>query len=91
VKFEYDPAKDAKNLKDHGISLAEAEKLNFDSMIAAPDADLAYGEERMVGFAYMRDTADLYCIVFVERDKFRPISLRRATKAETKRFYESKN
>lgn len=89
MQIEFDPHKDASNLKKHGIALSEAEKLEWDTLWALEDDRFRYEEQRMIGFAYMG--LRLYCVVYSEVDEqtYRIISLRLATKAEIKRYAEA--
>ena len=77
--------KDALNIKNHGLSLQEAENLEWDWLIAEEDTRYAYGEVRMVGFAPIG--AKIFCVVFTdENNVFRVISLRHATNRELKDY-----
>jgi uncharacterized DUF497 family protein len=87
MQIEFDPAKDVLNIKNHGLSLAAAEELEWDLLIShADDTRHDYYEQRMVGYAPIG--ADIYCVVFVERedDVMRVISLREATKKEARNY-----
>lgn len=85
VRITFDPAKDAANIEKHGVSLALAERLEWDWLIAAPDARQDYGEARMVGYAPIG--VRVYCVVFTERGRVRRIiSLRKANTREVKRY-----
>jgi uncharacterized DUF497 family protein len=48
VKIAFDPAKDARNIAKHGISLAMAERLEWDLLLAREDTREGYGEVRML-------------------------------------------
>jgi len=85
MQIEYDPAKDAINRRKHGISLAEAERLNWDLAYIWEDARFDYGEVRMTGWGFIG--ADVFHVTFVEGESItRIISLRPAEKHETKRY-----
>lgn len=77
-----DPKKDVLNIRNHRISLDEANRIEWDTFVAGEDRRFAYGELRMKGFGYIGLT--LYCLVYVEHDddNWRAISLRTATKRE---------
>jgi uncharacterized DUF497 family protein len=80
--IEFDPTKDASNRAKHGLSLALAIELEWDTALVWRDARRDYGEARMVALAPRR--AVVYCVVYVERlDTMRVISLRRANRRET--------
>jgi len=87
MKISFDAAKDTANRAKHGVSLALAESLEWDLLIAEEDTREAYGELRMRGFAPIGDR--LYCVIFTERaEAIRVISLRAATRQEV-RLYAS--
>jgi uncharacterized protein len=44
VKIEFDPAKDAINRQKHGLSLADATRMDIESAALVPDERHAYGE-----------------------------------------------
>ncbi len=90
MRIEFDAAKDALNIRHHGLSLGVAQALEWDLLIShADDTRHDYFERRMVGFAPIGHT--LYCVVFVERedDLIRVISLRQAESKEVKRYAEN--
>lgn len=81
MQFEFDPAKDQTNVTKHGVSLAVACELEWDSLASRADTRHNYGEAREVGYAMMGGR--LCCVVFVDRgDVRRIISLRRANNRE---------
>jgi uncharacterized DUF497 family protein len=91
VKAKFSPAKDRKNRQKHGISLKEAEKLEWDEMIAWVDDSQDYGEERWVGIAPL-ESSPLHTAVFVEIDEetARVISLRQSTNQEIQTYAAQK-
>jgi uncharacterized DUF497 family protein len=77
----FDLEKDASNQRKHGLSLADAGRLDWDAMRIQVDTRRDYREERLVGFGLL-DT-NLHCVVFTLRDgAIRVISLRRANYRE---------
>lgn len=88
MTFQYDPAKGARNLKKHGVSLSDAEGVFYDPLaIYLPDPD-AEGEERFVALG-LGSAGELLVVVYTLRDdEIRLISARRATRKEI-RNYES--
>jgi uncharacterized protein len=83
MEIEFDPWKSRGNRKKHGLSLAEAKRLDWDSMIAWVDDLLDYGEERWVGIAPLGE-GPLHTVVFTEIDdeRVRIVSLRPSTTQE---------
>ena len=92
MKVKFSPSKDRSNRKKHGLSLKEAERLDWDEMIAWVDDSQDYGEERWVGIAPLRN-GPLHTAVFVEADEgtARIISLRRSTNQEIRTYAAQKS
>ena len=89
MKISFDPAKDANNMRKHGVHLAEAEAeaLDWDAALVKPDSRHDYGEARQIGYVPMGSR--LYCVVFVERtDELRIISRRKANSREVNRYVQ---
>jgi len=81
IKIEFDPAKYARNIEKHGLSLSLAELLEWELLLATEDTREGYGEIRMIGFAPIGNK--VYCVVFTEHDDiYRIISLRKALPKE---------
>jgi uncharacterized DUF497 family protein len=92
TRITYDPAKDAANQAKHGLSLALAAGLEWDTLECQPDARRDYGETRQIGYAIAGDR--LYCVVFVDRPDGAPterriISLRKANSREVNSYDEN--
>jgi uncharacterized DUF497 family protein len=88
MRVEFDPAKDRANRVIHGVSLALAEKLDWDAALLWVDDRFEYEEMRMIALA--PKVAILYYVAFVERGNARRIiSLRRATRREVKHYVEN--
>ena len=87
MKIEFDPDKNAINQQKHGLSLADAERMDLGT--AAIDADLryAYGEGRFQALGLIGGR--LHMLVFTMRgDVLRVISLRKANPREVRRYDE---
>jgi len=89
TRITYDPAKDSSNQAKHGLSLALAVGLEWDTLECKPDTRRDYGEPRQIGYAISGDR--LYCVVFVDRPAGAPterriISLRKANSREVKSY-----
>lgn len=81
MRIEFDPAKDATNRANHGISLALADRLDWDRMWVRADRRREYGEARWIGSAPLGTR--LYVVVFTQRAAgIRIISLRKANRRE---------
>lgn len=89
-QFEWDPRKEAINLRKHGISFAEA-KTVFDDGFARliPDPDHSIGEERLILMGISDDRRLLLVNHSVRRGEvIRIFSARRASRKERKQFEE---
>lgn len=81
MRIEFDAEKDVTNLAKHGLSLAFAERLDWDRMMVRPDDRHEYGETRWIGSAQVGRR--LYVTVFTQRGSaVRIISLRKANRRE---------
>jgi uncharacterized DUF497 family protein len=81
MKITFDPDKDAINRDKHGVSLAEAARLDWNGMQVVPDLRYAYGEDRYKGIAALGNR--LYAVIYTPRDDVkRIISLRKASQKE---------
>ena len=85
MDFEFDPAKNAANLSNRGISFSRAAEFDFQSALIKVDDRQDYGEVRYqaVGFIGRR----LHVLVFTETAAgIRVISLRKANLREQNRY-----
>ena len=88
MRFEYDSAKAAENLKKHKVSFADAEGALEDPLAVTVEDPDAKGEKRFVTVG-LGSAGELLVVVWTERDeRCRLISARRATRKERK-HYES--
>ena len=87
MDFEWDDAKAAENVRNHGVSFPQATEA-FRDPFAIEWTDLRedYGEERIILLG-MADN-QLLTVVYMERaERIRIISARRATKYEQNLYY----
>lgn len=85
MDITFDPHKDSLNIEKHSVSLADAEKLEWDTMLVIPDRRIDYGEARFIGYSLIEER--VYCVVYTERhNNKRIISLRKANKREVKHY-----
>lgn len=85
MRLTFDPTKNATNEAVHGVSLARAESLEWEALLAVQDTRRDYNEVRMIGLAPIG--ARLYCVVYTDRgDERRVISLRKANSREVARY-----
>lgn len=88
MHFEWDAAKDLKNLHKHGVSFEEAASVFYDPLaVTGADPDHSEGEERQVTFG-ISSVGRLLVVAHTDRgDAIRIISARVATRRE-RRIYE---
>ena len=88
MKIAFDPAKDAANFAKHGVSLALAKDIEWESAVIWPDTRHDYGEARQACIGYVGDR--LFHVVFTYRGtSCRIISLRKANQREIRRYAET--
>ena len=85
MKFEWDPAKAASNVRKHGVSFDEAGSVFLDHLaVSGPDPDHSVGESRYISFG-MSSLGRLLAVSHTYRPgAIRIISARRVTRAERK-------
>jgi uncharacterized protein len=77
----FDLEKDASNQRKHGLSLADAARLNWNTLLIKADTRRDYREDRFVGFGPV--DGRLFCVVFTPREgAMRVISFRKANERE---------
>jgi hypothetical protein len=87
MRYIFDPVKDKININKHGLSLSEAEFLDWDEALNWVDDRKDYGEIRCVSLVPMLQR--LYCVVYVDiKMSRRIISLRKANNREIDRYEE---
>jgi uncharacterized protein len=85
VNIIFDSTKDFTNIQKHGVALADAALIEWDTLWSKKDTRQHYGEIRMIGYAYIG--VRLFCVVYTDRDENRRIiSLRKANKREVKQY-----
>jgi len=85
MDITFDPNKDQINRQKHGISLAEAADLDWDTALVWMDDRFEYDEPRQCALGVIADR--VYFVAFVERnDTFRIISLRKANSREVRHY-----
>jgi uncharacterized protein len=89
MKFQWDPAKAAQNLKKHGVSFEEAKSAFYDDLAVQFFDDEHSSEEDRFLLLGMSSQAKLLVVCHCERgqsETVRIVSARKATKRE-KAFY----
>ncbi len=87
MSAEFDPKKDAANIKKHGVSLSEGDGVLNDPLALTVEDDAAEGEQRFVTIG-MNTFGSLMVVIHTPRDRgSRIISVRMADPTE-RRHYE---
>jgi uncharacterized DUF497 family protein len=84
MDIEFDPAKDAANIAKHGLSLADASKLDLLTAAVIVDDRADFGETRFRAFGRI-DGEGFHLAFTVRGTTLRPISFRRAHEKEMRR------
>jgi len=89
LKIEFDPAKDASNMRLRGISLARAETLLQGFVVDKVDDRRDYGETRVVAVGEI-DGREFVCVYTHRGETYRVISLRPAKRRERNVYQKAK-
>lgn len=85
VDIAFDEAKDRSNIAKHGLSLTMAHRIDWSTVLSAPDTRRDYGEVREIGFAPIAQR--LHVVVFVQHlNTMRIISLRKSNVRQVKLY-----
>jgi uncharacterized DUF497 family protein len=85
IDITFDPAKDAINIAQHELSLADAAAFELGEAVVLVDDRFDYGEVRFRAFG--RVGGEARCLVFTYRDgEVRAISYRRVHAKEMRRY-----
>jgi uncharacterized DUF497 family protein len=85
MDVDFDPAKNARNIKERQLSFERAAEFDFDSALVFPDARKAYGEIRYVALGYLDRRLHVLCFTETESG-IRVISFRKANAREANRY-----
>lgn len=85
MQITYDPAKDARNVEERGLSFALVGDFEWATALIVEDDRFDYGECRYRAMGYIGDR--LHVVVFTPRaDTVHVISFRKANKREVKNY-----
>lgn len=85
MEFEFDPAKDASNVKKHRMSLAAGADRDLDKALVLADLRFDYGEARYTAIGPVDDRLCVMCFTMREA-VLRAIGIRRANARERRRY-----
>jgi uncharacterized protein len=89
LQIEFEPAKDARNLRTRGITLAESATLLDGFILQWEDKRRDYGEIRMIAIGEI-GTRQFVCVYTHRGETYRVISLRPAKRRERNVYQEAK-
>jgi len=86
MRFEWDEAKNRKNIRTHGFDFADAELMFEGLLLVSADFEEDYGEHRWKAIGVIG--SHVAVVIFTERppDRIRIISLRKADHGERKEY-----
>jgi hypothetical protein len=86
MRFEWDAAKNRSNIRKQGIDFADVPEVFDGPMYVDLDTKAEYGEDRWIGFRFLKGT--IVIVIFGERpgQVIRIISARKARKHEREEF-----
>jgi uncharacterized DUF497 family protein len=85
VDISFDPAKNARNIETHGISLERAAEFDWTGALNWQDVRRDYGELRFLALG--RIGARVHVLVYTRREtRMHVISLRKANRREVRRY-----
>ena len=84
MKVEFDPIKNAKNVKERQLPFERVAEVDFNSALVFPDTRKVYGETRYIALCYLDGRLHVLC--FTETaEGIRVISFRKANGREANR------
>ena len=85
MECDWDESKDAANRAKHGVSLAQAVRLDWTRGKDVMDLRADYGEDRIIRYARL-DARLFACVYTVRSGRLRIISLRKANRREIRDY-----
>lgn len=84
MEISFDPVKNARNVRERGLSFEQAAEFDFETAAVAIDTRHEYGETRYVAVGYLNGRLHVLCFVETEAG-IRVISFRKANSREATR------
>lgn len=81
MQLEFDPAKNARNIRERGISFERFADLDLETALSVEDNRVDYGERRVRILGHIDGLVHV-AVITLRGDKVRVISLRRANRRE---------
>lgn len=86
MRLTFDPAKNARNIADRGLSFERVAELDWETAAAQEDTRKDYGETRIQVLAYLGERLHA-AVITMRGDAVHVISFRKASRKEV-RWYE---
>ena len=86
VRFEWDEDKRRANIVKHKADFADAPEMFKDLMMVKSDLRNDYGEDRQVGYGYIKNRVMVVVFTEPQPEVIRVISLRKASRYEKEKF-----
>jgi len=86
--FEWDEAKNQKNIQKHGISFERAKRIFSGKVLTRIDDRYDYGEVRKISSGLLEGTIIIVVVHTDRKDKTRIVSARKANKEEREAYRE---
>ncbi|WP_082879729.1 BrnT family toxin [Methylomonas methanica] len=83
--IEFDPAKNARNILERGLSFERVADFDWSSAIATEDVRKEYPERRFVAAGYLNDRLHILCFTPISGG-IRVISFRKANLRESRKY-----
>jgi uncharacterized DUF497 family protein len=87
MRYEWDEAKRAANLRKHGLDFADADLVLESEYVLIVDSPRR-GEDRKQAFVYVFDVLAVLSVAFVPGEPHRIVSFRPANLSERKKYHE---
>ena len=88
MEISFDPAKNARNIADRGLSFTQVAEFDFETAVFSVDARRDYGEVRQRALGLL--DGRVYALVFAETGNgIRVISFRKANKREVQGYEQT--
>lgn len=85
MEITFDPAKNARNIRERGLSFERVAEFDFETAIFLVDDRRDYGEMRRIAIGYLDGRLHFLCFVETETG-IRVISFRRANAREARKY-----
>ncbi|GIX27753.1 MAG: hypothetical protein KatS3mg123_1634 [Burkholderiales bacterium] len=85
MEITFDPAKNARNIRERGLSFERVAEVDFNTALIYPDTRRDYGETRYLALCYLDKRLHVLCFTETETG-IRVISFRKANAREARRY-----